>query len=126
MKERVNKRTLLAAWLADAYDDYPIALGNVAGFGQCGRGWEKPVRAALTVLEKHGATVKQIKTKFGGLRLYFNLPVGDAACEECREAVYEAERICWSTCEECGKPGSRRPNSFVQVLCKECYDATRL
>lgn len=40
--------------------------------------------------------------------------------EEVREAVDNAEILSYNTCEDCGKPGTRRGGGWVRVLCDDC------
>lgn len=58
--------------------------------------------------------VEQIKEKFGGLRFYYQ--GGD---DEISGMVRMAESWADHTCEECGKPGERRPGGWIRTLCDE-------
>ncbi len=113
----------LCDWIKPLYEKYPTALANVYCFAECGEGWREPIERALAVLDKHGARVAQIKNKFGGLRLYFDGPEGGGPdYQECQAAADAAEAECWKLCEECGQPGTKRANGFIQVLCDGCQE----
>ena len=61
-------------------------------------------------------TLLDIKEKFGGLRIYYgSLP--DVVFYDVEAAVVEAENQSYSTCEECGKPGSLRKVGWMKTLC---------
>jgi len=68
--------------------------------------------------------VYQVKEKHGGLRWYDNssdLPLRPQ--KRILEAVKEAERRAWKTCEMCGAPGNQRGEGWwIKTLCKTCRD----
>lgn len=60
----------------------------------------------------------QVKEKFGGLRVYYDIKAGVVA--EARSAVERAEGRAWQTCERCGRPGSiREITGWRRVACDE-------
>lgn len=63
--------------------------------------------------------VEQIKEKFGGLRFYYQ--GGD---DFVRGLETMAELWASHTCEECGKPGTRRNGGWIRTLCDE-HEAER-
>ena len=69
----------------------------------------------------HWWTLKQIKEKFGGLRIYYS--VGGAVVDEAIEAISAAlelaEARAMHTCEICGEPGMLRRGGYMQTLCGE-------
>ena len=66
-----------------------------------GKGWRPIVKDAIDKLVAGGADIKQVKEKFGGLRIYFYADDYTGL----HEIVDEAEKKCYSICEFCGKPG---------------------
>jgi ribosomal protein L37AE/L43A len=82
-------------------------------------GWLSLVDGLITDLEKTGGVPKivQIKTKFGGLRFYV-----DAATEEQRALIADAERRSTHVCEECGDEGSECViGHWYCTLCAQCF-----
>jgi hypothetical protein len=58
--------------------------------------------------------VRQIKQKLGGLRIYYR----SGYWEELQAIVGQAERLCATTCEICGRRGSPcSPNGWIRTLC---------
>ena len=80
------------------------------------QGWLPIIAAAL---EKMNALdpdfeIRQIKQKFGRLRIYYR----SHHRERLKEAVQEARVLCGKTCEECGRPGSPfNQSGFIRTLC---------
>lgn len=95
-------------------DNTPYALFGI----ECGDGWYAildELCAAITALPGPlKPKVMQIKEKFGGLRFYLN-----GYSPSISPLVDAAERKSERTCEQCGKPGSRRDNGWVATLCDE-------
>lgn len=83
-------------------------------------GWVPVVRRLLEACRRAGVIMKvrQVKEKFGGLRVYADVPDADQ-----RQGFYKflsvAEAEAESTCEKCGKPGSLRTGSWLKTLCDE-------
>lgn len=112
--------------LKDLYDDFPNSLSNVRSYAECGSGWKPLIRKCLEVYEKHGAKVAQIKEKFGGLRIYFDLPDDlsdrDDVWKICWEAEKEAEDASFKICEDCGSAGViRNVSGWLRTLCDPCH-----
>lgn len=85
-----------------------------------GPGWRPIVRAAVHILTRNGATITQVKEKFGGLRIYFH--PGDSS-ESLDHIVDSAETLAGALCEECGEPGiCRRDLPWLKTLCDEHYE----
>ena len=59
--------------------------------------------------------VTQVKSKFGGLRVY----VSHIPEREISGAIAMAERMAWKTCEKCGCPGELQDVNWGRVLCEE-------
>ena len=86
-------------------------------------GWHQLIRNVLKRADAARVPVKwaQIKEKFGGLRMYENLP------ENCDSSIHdwisEAERLSYRTCQECGNKGKPSiVNRWQATLCQKCYD----
>lgn len=66
---------------------------------EVGPGWRNLVLKATGAIEALGGTIKQVKEKFGGLRIYADGP----------EIVHKisdwAEKQSKTICEECGESG---------------------
>jgi hypothetical protein len=83
-----------------------------------GRGWWRLLDEAFNGAEAAGATVMQIKEKFGGLRVYFEDKDGHPALIELERCL---EDHAFTVCEACGAPGRPR-DDFVwcKTLCDGC------
>lgn len=107
--------------------DFPALLRREKLYSfQCDDGWEPLIRSLcekLTMMvenlpekmrEDYYAEV--IKQKFGGLRFYMShqTPVMN-------EAIAEAEKKSFQTCETCGAPGKRRRKGhyWIYTSCDE-------
>lgn len=79
---------------------------------ECGDGWKSIYEPLLVRARKEGATVAQVKEKFGGLRFYVS-----GASDGLRELIREAEGLSFETCEVCGQPGEPRRGGGIKTLC---------
>lgn len=77
-----------------------------------GPGWHALVQPLIDLAHAEGATIAQVKEKFGGLRFYVNrsTPALD-------EAIAKAEAQSYTICEECGAPGKLRSGGWLRTLC---------
>jgi len=100
---------------------YPdlFADKNFCGF-DCNEGW-KDILERLFVkiaddMRRIGSTVDQVKEKFGGLRFY------TSTCNDViDEAINEAEKEAWKTCEYCGsKEDIKTEGGWLKTLCGKC------
>ena len=82
-----------------------------------GPGWKKITEPVVALCEKEGASIAQIKEKFGGLRFYLNSGNANPAV---REAIKQAEIECSKTCEDCGAPGRLTTDGWWRTLCNNC------
>lgn len=89
-----------------------IASGNTPSYPGA------PTVESLTVqLEQEKEmipTIRQIKEKFGGLRIYM-----DVKKDSHREYIDFAESMSYHVCEVCGAPGVPRRTGWIKVLCDE-------
>lgn len=118
-------------------EQYPKMFANPYGGFAIGPGWWPIVEELCSRIQSHidfknqqkekfnrgnGCTqleIMQIKEKFGGLRFYY-----DGGDEVIDGMVNMAEAWADHSCEECGKPGSRRSGGWVRTLCDE-HEAER-
>jgi len=86
-----------------------------------GEGWKSIVDEAVQQLTGAGATITQVKEKFGGLRIYYNAP-SDEIYEYCAPIVRRAALYADITCEDCGVPGKNvNVDGWYRTLCPECF-----
>lgn len=77
-------------------------------------GWKAIIDPLLAQADAEGATVLQIKEKFGGLRFYVD------GSDKLEEMISQAEADSFKTCELCGKPGVlRSTGSWLKTLCDD-------
>jgi len=74
----------------------------------------EPLVAKYEKQTGHRFQVVQVKEKFGGLRFY----VANAN-DVIRQRIELAELESLKSCELCGKPGRRRIDGWINVLCDE-------
>ena len=92
-------------------------MNDIKQFTDCvGPGWKDIITSLYEDLIKLGwdRKVYQVKEKFGGLRFY----IGEGTTE-IFDRIALAEEASLETCEECGKPGTRRYEGWVKTLCDE-------
>lgn len=108
--------------------EFPEMLGRTAGcnFG-VPRGWQALVYDLCAMLrhvcQSSGARVHvhQVKSKFGGLRFYYDAETGDDIVRDIVSSlVQNAEARSDYTCEVCGAPARKTDaQGWVSTLCKE-------
>jgi hypothetical protein len=101
-------------------DKYPKAMADVYCGVECGKGWMPLVEPVLAECEVTGTEVRQIKEKFGRLRIYV---------AQAPESVYDAIRIAESAsanvCETCGRSGKTTTDErWILTLCPPCMAAS--
>lgn len=87
-----------------------------------GKGWEKIVRNALKEICEidPNLIVRQIKEKFGSLRIYTTRSLIDEKTID--EIILFASDECSHICEKCGRTGRLRCNlPWHKTLCDLCY-----
>jgi hypothetical protein len=114
-------------------DRFPEMFGHkrYGGFA-VGEGWWPVLEALCANIQSHvnwkneqrdkyqrgegcpQVVVAQVKEKFGGLRFYY-----DGGDETVHGMVRMAEVWADSSCEKCGKPGTRRGGGWIRTLCDE-------
>ena len=105
-------------------DPDPTLQRNLMAFGfECGKGWYPLIKELLDKLQViadsgHDFEVTQIKSKFGGLRVYVS-----GAPQEVFDLIDEYEAKSFTICEICGKPGKlRNLNGWYSTLCEHDYN----
>jgi hypothetical protein len=85
---------------------------------ECGPGWKTLIDPIVTRANEIGATITQIKEKFGCLRIYFD--PGQADTDKLEDMIDKAELESATTCEMCGKPGvTMTSGHWLKTVCKE-------
>lgn len=99
------------------------ARWNIPRVGVVGDGWVpllERMMQDLTALRWNG-TFRQIKEKFGGLRVYTE---GETPVQY--ERILAAERESYRTCEQCGATGDgvrQSTRGWIKTLCEPCHGA---
>jgi hypothetical protein len=98
----------------------PIIYAESFGVGQ---GWYGIIKKLIEEAIANGwnKELSQSKEKFGTLRFYIN-----AAPREVHDVVSKYERISGETCETCGIKGKQRPGGWIETLCDDCYERTKI
>lgn len=92
-------------------------VDNDQVFHECGPGWKSLIDPIVTRANDMGATITQIKEKFGLLRIYFD--PGHADCDELEDMVDQAELDSATRCEMCGEPAHMMLKAgWRKTLCK--------
>jgi len=97
---------------------------------ECGDGWYTLLDCLSSVIEEHVENetlnnptkehypvASQVKEKYGGLRFY------TTTCDPYIDgAIRVAEKLSYSICEMCGKPGILNKHGWMRTLCEECRE----
>jgi hypothetical protein len=104
--------------LAARVNGLSVLLANADRIRDMGSGWTPIVATALAKMSAIDPDfeIRQIKQKFGGLRLYYRSDHWD----DLQPAVIEAELLCAQTCEQCGRAASLfSQNGWIRTLCAD-------
>jgi len=89
-----------------------------------GKGWDHIINPLIAEATRLGATIHQIKEKFGTLRFYYSFDERHKITryetkqrEYLREQVVNAEIASSKTCEECGMTGFVGGSNWIKTLC---------
>jgi len=98
--------------------------GLIDGGITCGRGWDGILEELFAQLAGWNLPpsfrITQVKQKFGELRVYHNLQMGEYG-PHVGSAIYHAGQRSTITCERCGESGTREEQHQVwQTLCASC------
>lgn len=84
---------------------------------ECGPGWASLIQPLIDQSISEGATILQIKEKFGGLRFYVA-----GASNDLLDKALKAEADSYSICEICGAPGELYNDGWMMVRCEAHKD----
>ena len=91
---------------------------------QCGDGWYPIIEECLEALvaSKVELMLFQIKEKFGGLRIQYQIAAkNEVDIDTISSIIRIAEEKSFHICEKCGEPGTlQRFNGWYATLCPEC------
>ncbi len=91
---------------------------NSKVFWECGNGWRALIEPIIQHADEIGATITQIKEKYGFLRVYFD--PGHVDCDTLEDMVDKAEMDSATRCEMCGANAHLMvKGGWYKVLCKE-------
>lgn len=96
---------------------------NYAVGYECPDGWKSIVDPVLDELEAMpGIEIRQVKDKFGGLRIYVEYAGGEQRNARAAELITKARELCSRTCQECGWEGSTQNSTghWVRTICAAC------
>jgi hypothetical protein len=79
---------------------------------ECDDGWAELYGPLMERCRAEGASIFQIKEKFGALCFYV-----DNGNDELHKAINEAEAKSLTICEQCGEPGKLRGGGWWKTLC---------
>ena len=117
----------------ELYNKYPSLFQNkdksiqesCMGWGiECGSGWHNIIACVCSLIDSYEQNLArenkeftpvafdQVKSKWGGLRLYFS--GGD---DYIKGIVAMAEEMSYKTCEICGDIGSPNKSGWIATLC---------
>lgn len=83
---------------------------------ECNDGWKDLYGPVLAAADELNVGVRQVKEKFGELRIYL-----DGGPDWLREMAYRMGDLSNHVCEVCGKDGRKiNDNGWIKVRCEEC------
>jgi hypothetical protein len=106
----------------DFYEKYPSLFSHDNKISlECGNGWYALLDGLCFTISQHQSKLdeanriklKQIKEKFGGLRVYY-----DGGDNYIAGAVDMAEKMSYYTCEVCGNQGEPNTTGWISTLCE--------
>lgn len=95
---------------------YPAFCSFIGAAFECGIGWYDLLDDLIGTIAIIEPTMyaTQIKEKYGGLRVYTSYSTDDVD-----DLIEEAERISYTICETCGKPGKLYDTGWMTTACEE-------
>ena len=108
-------------FIEELHSRFPVMYSEKYGGIAVGEGWWPLIMHLSHTIQSHidhskgkcpQVIVAQVKEKFGSLRFYY-----DGGDDFVHGAVWLAESLAGSMCEECGAPGKRTGDGWVRTLC---------
>ena len=101
---------------------------KASAYRECPTGWQHIAKQVEAVLLAEEVSVRQIKEKFGGLRVYYDVPecwIEDLSDEGYGDKINQietliniADYLCQQTCMTCGDAGTQgTAYGWVSVFC---------
>lgn len=101
----------------DALYKAHLRPGDPDCWSYCGEGWFPIVERLVKALSPKPPRVRQIKEKFGTLRVYTEGALSEAHAN----AIETAREAAARTCESCGDPGKLQTvRGWYATLCEPC------
>lgn len=108
--------TIIAAMPVVCYCGHALSAHDAGGACTAESDPDAGILCTCTKYEADPPHATQIKSKFGGLRLYMS-----HYTDEIDAVIAEAEAVSRVTCESCGAPGAQRSNGgWVFTRCGTC------
>jgi hypothetical protein len=101
-----------SGWIEQLEEDFPYNLHCEISVGD---GWHDLIRAMIAAAGMPVPIFGQIKSKYGGLRAYYD----GAATPRAEAAISAAEYFSECVCERCGRPGKVRNLAWMATLCDD-------
>lgn len=93
-------------------------MSNNEIFREHGDGWESLLAPIIAEADLCGATLSQVKEKYGRLSVYFYPGLGDT--DKLEDLIDQAEAESATVCEMCGKPAHlMMSGTWLKTLCAE-------
>lgn len=89
---------------------------------ETGSGWKKLISDMCAEINNHypNTEFRQIKEKFGILRVYYETK---HTSDSVYSIIEKYETLSETTCEQCGRPGKiTKNNGWISVKCYRCED----
>jgi len=87
----------------------------------CGDGWFDLIHELCKKIHEYKVEFTQIKEKFGGLRVYYNVIDDLDIYEKIQSIIHDFENKSYQICEICGKEGNlKRTNGWYSTICDKC------
>ena len=120
MREELQEKLFSAYPGLFKQKDLPMSKTCMCWGIDCGDGWYELLdNACMKLKDFEELEFKQVKEKFGSLRIYIKCRYKDY--EEAQQIIDDAEAMSEKTCEECGDPGElRNVDGWTCTLCLEC------
>lgn len=105
---------------------------KASAYLECPTGWQHIAKLVEATLLAEGCNVRQMKEKFGELRVYYFEPDewDDLTQDGYEDKIVQiqtlidiADHVCQRTCMVCGEVGKQREHfGWIEVLCDEHWN----